>query len=166
MYSISTNKRRFARAPLDAKAELTHEGKQVHAAVKQIGEGGLCVLSPEELKGAIAVSFDVPGFGPHIAYSEVRWVVKPGKSRRAAGGFACGCRFTAIDPAARASIAEYVGKVKQTYSKLQFALALGRPRAELMPMLRETGLAHVLDREELKHLVADVIAQLQPVVPH
>ena len=40
-------------------------------------------------------------------------MVKPGKSRRAAGGYACGCRFTAIDPAARASIAEYVGTSRE-----------------------------------------------------
>ncbi len=160
-YMIGANKRRFPRAPLDARAELTQQGKQLQVSVKQIGEGGLCVIAPEELTGAVAVSFELPGFGRQRLFSEVRWVVKPGQSRRAKGGYAVGCRFTRIDAMAQASIARYVGKVKQAYTQLQFALALGKPRAVLVPLLNEAGLSHVVDREELKQHVADVVAQLQ-----
>jgi hypothetical protein len=165
-YSIATNKRRFPRAPLQASAELTHKGRQLKATVRQIGEGGLCFVCAQELDGNVAVEFELPGFGRQQMFSEVRWVVKPGESRRADGGYACGCRFTRIDQMSQAQIARYVSKVKLTYSQLQFALALGKPRAELLPLLREVGLHNLIDRQELKKAVADVIAQLQPVVPH
>ncbi len=165
-FSIATNKRRFPRAPLEASAEVTHQGKQLKGTMRQIGEGGLCFVCNEELKGNVSVSFDLPGFGRQQMFSEVRWCVKPGESRRASGGYACGCRFLRIDQMSQAQIARYVSKMKLSYSQLQFALALGKPRAELLPLLREVGLAHVIDRGELKALVGEVIAQLQPVVPH
>lgn len=165
-FSIATNKRRFPRAPIEANAELTHQGKQLPATVRQIGEGGLCFVSTQELKGSVSVSFELPGFGKQQVFSEIRWCVKPGESRRAAGGYAVGCRFTRIDQMSQAQIARYVSKMKMGYSQLQFALALGKPRAELLPLLRELKLTHIVDRGELKQLVGEVIAQLQPVVPH
>jgi len=165
-FSIATNKRRFPRAPIEATAEVSHHGHQLQGTVRQIGEGGLCFVCTQELKGNVSLTFELPGFGKQQMFSEVRWCVKPGESRRAAGGYACGCRFTRIDQMSQAQIARYVTKMKTAYSQLQFALALGKPRAELLPLLRELRLTHVVDRGELKQLVGEVISQLQPVVPH
>jgi hypothetical protein len=114
----------------------------------------------------VSASFAIPGHGPQNVTFEVRWVAKPGQSHRAKGGFACGCRFAGGPPAAQQSIAAYVAKMKDKYTQLQLALAMGKPRYQFAPLLRDVGLTHLVDRERLKHEVAEVIGQLKPNTAH
>jgi len=157
-------KRRWGRAPIRATAQCTFEAGRVDGTVWQIGEGGLFVELPsvDTLPDTLAVSFELPGHGFHRVVARPVWrTEKPPKTVPTAARGA-GCEFREVSPQTRRAVAAYVEKMKATYSSLQFALALDRPTPQLPALLRETELAGVRDRKELKERVAAMVAQLRP----
>lgn len=156
-------KRRFPRAPIQVVATCTFGQRRVEGILWQIGEGGLFVELPsiEALPDMLAVAFELPGDGVHHVVARPVW--KTAAPLRSAPGSArgAGCEFKEIRRRTRDAIAAYLRKTKQTYSALQFALALDRSTPQLPVLLRETGLERVSDRKALKEHVATVIAQFR-----
>ena len=160
---ISMMKRRFGRAPIQVPATCTLTEQRIEGTLWQIGEGGFFVELPviEGLPDALAVGFELPGHGAHRVVAKPVWRTQsaprtaPGASRGA------GCEFRDVGPTTRKAIAAYVKKMKQTYSQLQFALALDRPTPQLAALLRETRLEELRDRKVLKEHVAMIVAQMQ-----
>jgi hypothetical protein len=135
----------------------------MNATVWQIGEGGMYVELPPAAAeaGPMSIHFELPGAGGQRVVAQPTW--KCDRPTRFAPKATCGVgvKFNEIAPATRESIAGYVRKTKQTYEALQFALALDRPTPQLPSLLRDTGLASMTDKRELKNYVALVIAQFR-----
>lgn len=162
MLSLRSNQRKLPRAPIQAPAVVTVGTEKLEGTLLQIGEGGLFIELKKEPKTAapISVSFELPGFGPQRATAEIRWSVRPGQLRIAPTAQGVGCRFSSVMPQTKEQISQYVKRMKQTYSQLQFALALNRPTPQFQALLREVKLDGISDLKQLKERVDLVLAQL------
>ncbi|MBL8953184.1 MAG: PilZ domain-containing protein [Myxococcaceae bacterium] len=158
-------KRRWGRAPIHVSAQCTLQQGRVDGTVWQIGEGGLFVELPtlEALPETLAVSFELPGFGQHRVVAHPVWLTEKPPRAVPCAARGAGCEFSDVSNTTRKAVAEYVKKMKATYSSLQFALALDRPTPQLPALLRETELDRIRDRKELKERVATMVAQMQSV---
>jgi hypothetical protein len=160
-------KRRFARAPLRVNAWCTLStaagpASRVQCTVWQIGEGGMFVELPvDSLPDTLAVNFELPGHGSHRVVASPVWRTSTPPRSVPTAKQGAGFAFREVSPKTKEAVAAYVKKMKQTYSSLQFALALDRPTPQLPVLLRETELDRIGDRKELKERVAAVIAQFQ-----
>jgi hypothetical protein len=156
-------RRRFARAPIQVTATCVVGQQKMSATVWQIGEGGMFVELPPAAAeaGPLSIHFELPGAGGQRVVCQAAWKVS--KPTRFAPKATCGVgvKFSEIAPATRESIAGYVRKTKQIYEALQFALALDRPTPQLPALLRDTGLAGITDKRELKNYVALIIGQFR-----
>lgn len=156
MYSaIHHSKRRSARAPIAAPAQVAVGLERFTATVSQISEGGLRLDADRELpKARLVVAFDLPGFGAQRVLSEVCWQKTTPKARYT------GCMFKDLPPATQQNITLYVKKMKQTCTELQLALALNKPRSAWDRLAREVGIHHLTDRVELKEFLGRAMEQL------
>ncbi|MBK7864583.1 MAG: PilZ domain-containing protein [Archangiaceae bacterium] len=160
---LRTFKRKYGRAPLHVTAQCTLDARRIEATVWQIGEGGLFVELPqlEPLPKTLAVSFELPGLGLHRVVAAPVWATATPPRSVPAAKQGAGCEFKDVSPKTKEAVAAYVKKMKETYRSLQFALALDRPTPQLPQLLKETDLANIRDRKELKERVAVAIAQMQ-----
>ena len=152
---IRHGRRQTPRAPLEVHAQVAVGLDRFPATVKQISEGGLKLESDRDLPRArLVVAFELPGFGEQRVVSEVCW-------QHNAQCKSYGCAFKELSSSTRQNIATYVKKMKKTYSELQLALALNRPRATIAPLIREAGLSHVTDPVQMKDILTRAMEQLQ-----
>lgn len=156
------SQRRGVRAPVRVPARVVDGTHTVDTEVLQLSEGGLFVALHAPPRGRLHfdVSFELPGQGWRTSRVEVMSVLAPGQFRQVPEASGLGCRFVGLDQATRVAIADTIRRVRQTYSQLQFALALSRPPPTLSVLLRQVGLQHVADRSELKRHVDSALQQL------
>lgn len=140
-------RRRFARAAIEATAQVAAGLGVYPATVKQISEGGLRLETTRELPDTAAiVVFDLPGFGEQRIVAEI--------CSKVAAPRGYGCRFTEMPPETQTRIAAYVQKMRTLYADLQLAFAMNKPRSHYAAILRELKLDHLTDMKELKDAVA------------
>ncbi len=152
---VHHGRRTSPRAPIEVRAQVAAGLERYPATVKQISEGGLKLETDRELpKTRLVVAFELPGFGEQRVVSEVCW-------QHNAQCRSYGCAFKEVPPATKQNIATYVKKMKKTYTELQLAIALNKPRGMIAPLLAEAGLAHITDPGRLKDVLTRAMEQLQ-----
>ena len=153
---MHVSKRKSPRAPIAAKAQVACGLERYEATVSQISEGGFRLDSDKDLpKARLVVSFELPGHGPQRVLGEVCW------QRQLPRAKGTGCMFRELPPATQATITNYVKRMKQACTELQFALAMNKPRAVWNSLAREVGVGHLMDRQDIKIFLGHAMEQLQ-----
>lgn len=154
--TMHLSKRKSARAPIAALAQVACGLERYQATVSQISEGGFRLETEKDLpKARLVVSFDLPGFGAQRVLGEVCWQ-RPLRTTRGTG-----CAFKELPPATQLNITTYVKRMKQVCTELQLALAMNKPRALWDKLAKEAGVGHLIDRQEIKIFLGHAMEQLQ-----
>lgn len=154
--TMHVSKRKSPRAPIAAKAQVACGLERYDATVSQISEGGFRLDSDKELpKARLVVAFELPGYGPQRVLGEVCWQKQLPRAK------GTGCAFKELPPATQLNITTYVKRMKQVCTELQLAIAMNKPRALWNGLAKEAGIAHLVDRMDIKIFLGHAMEQLQ-----